>query len=216
MRGARRIKTYSFGSGGVGFVTAMSTPPGILVVTGASGSGKTATVRALEARALAGVRCYYFDAVGVPSAEDRGSGGPEGWQAVTTKEWLSRLAADPDGAEVYVLDGQTRPSFVRSAVEGTRTALVRIVLLDCAPGVRHARLVGPRRQPELSNARMDCWAAYLRGQADALNLPIIDTSDLGIDAAVDALVVHVQQVRAERPAAEQQARADRLDAGRSA
>jgi len=63
------------------------TTPGILVVTGASGSGKTATVRALEARALSGIRCYYFDAVGVPSAEDRGSG-PDGWQAVTTREWI--------------------------------------------------------------------------------------------------------------------------------
>jgi len=181
------------------------TTPGILVVTGASGSGKTATVRALEARALSGVRCYYFDAVGVPSAEYRGSGGPEGWQAVTTNEWMRRLVADPDGADVYVLDGQTRPSFVRGAVEGNRRAFVRIVLLDCAPAVRHARLVGPRGQPELSSARMDCWAAYLRGQADALNLPIIDTTDLGIDAAVDALVVYVEQVRAEVAAAEQQA-----------
>jgi hypothetical protein len=67
------------------------TIPGILVVTGASGSGKTAAVRALEARALSGVRCYYFDAVGVPPVEQHGSGGPEGWQAVTTKEWLGRL-----------------------------------------------------------------------------------------------------------------------------
>jgi hypothetical protein len=48
---------------------------------------------------------------------------------------------------------------------------------------------------------MDCWAAYLRGQADALNLPVIDTTDLGIDAAADALVVHVKMVRAERAAA---------------
>jgi hypothetical protein len=178
--------------------------PGILVVTGASGSGKTATVRALETRALAGVRCYYFDAVGVPSADDRGSG-PDGWQAVTTREWIGRLSADPDGAEVYVLDGQTRPSFVRSAAERTHAALVRMVLLDCAPAVRHARLVGPRRQPELSNSRMDCWAAYLRGQADALNLPVIDTTALEIDAAVDALVVYVEQIKAERAAAEQQA-----------
>jgi hypothetical protein len=43
------------------------------------------------------------------------------------------------------------------------------------------------------------------GQADALNLPVIDTTDLGIEAAVDALVPYVQQVRAERAAAEQQA-----------
>jgi len=80
-----------------------------------------------------------------------------------------------------------------------------MVLLDCAPAVRHARLVGPRGQPELSNSRMDCWAAYLRGQADALNLPVIDTTSLELDAVVDALVVYVRQIQAERAAAEQQA-----------
>ena len=184
-----------------------TTAPGILVVTGASGSGKTATVRALEARALSGVRCYHFDTLGVPSVDSmyRGFGSPEGWQAVTTQEWIDRLVVNPDGAEVYVLDGQTRPSFVRTAAERTGTAFVRVVLLDCAPAVRRARLAGPRRQPELSDSRMDCWAAYLRGQADALDLPTIDTTDLGIDAAVDALVVHVQQALAERAAAEQRA-----------
>jgi hypothetical protein len=46
---------------------------------------------------------------------------------------------------------------------------------------------------------------YLRGQADALSLPVIDTTDLEIDAAVDALVVYVQQIKAERAAAQQQA-----------
>jgi hypothetical protein len=34
---------------------------------------------------------------------------------------------------------------------------------------------------------MDSWAAYLRGQADALGLPIIDTSRLTLQGAVDAL-----------------------------
>ena len=172
-------------------------------MTGASGSGKTETVRTLEGRALSGVRCYYFDAVGVPSVEDmrRDFGSPEQWQAVTTERWLYRFAADPDGAEVYVLDGQTRPSFVRDAAERARLPLARVVLLDCAAHVRHGRLVGPRRQPELSNPQMDCWAAYLRGQADALNLPVIDTTEIGIDAAADALVVHVEAVRTERRAA---------------
>jgi hypothetical protein len=115
----------------------------ILIVTGASGSGKTTTVRALESRSLPGVRCYYFDAVGVPAVEamEREFGSAESWQAVTTRVWLDRLAADPDSADVYVLDAQT-PSFVRSAVEHVGTVLVRIVLLDCAAHARHARLAG--------------------------------------------------------------------------
>src|SRR5215470_7781225 len=106
----------------------------ILIVTGASGSGKTTTVRELEARALPGVRCYYFDAVGVPAAEvmEREFGSGESWQAVTTRAWLERLTADPDGADVYVLDGQTRPSFIRSAIERIGATLVRVVLLDCS------------------------------------------------------------------------------------
>ncbi|HEY3248513.1 MAG TPA: hypothetical protein VGK88_09525 [bacterium] len=71
------------------------TAPAILVVTGASGSGKTAGVRALELRALAGVRCYYFDAVGVPSHEEmeRNFGGPERWQALTTQRWLDGISS---------------------------------------------------------------------------------------------------------------------------
>jgi hypothetical protein len=52
---------------------------------------------------------------------------------------------------------------------------------------------------------MDCWAAYLRGQADALNLPVIDTTSLEIDGAADALLVYVEMARAERQAAAEQA-----------
>jgi hypothetical protein len=187
--------------------------PAILAVTGASGAGKTAVVRALEARALPGVRCYYFDAIGVPSIDDmhRDFGGPERWQAVTTQRWVGHFAANPDAAELCVLDGQTRPSFVRRAVECAGIRLVRVVLLDCAPAVRHARLIGPRDQPALSNPQMDCWAAYLRGQADALDLPVIDTTDIGIEAAADGLLVHAQALLVERhTAAEQQHGADVL------
>jgi ABC-type glutathione transport system ATPase component len=43
--------------------------PALLFVVGASGAGKTAAVRAIEARALPGVRCYYFDTIGVPTPE---------------------------------------------------------------------------------------------------------------------------------------------------
>ena len=161
------------------------------------------TVRAVEARALPGVGCYYFDSVGVPSPEEmcRDFGTPGQWQALTTQRWLDRFAANSDGVDVCVLDGQTRPSFVLHAAERAGLALVRILLLDCASAVRHARLAGPRRQPELANTRMDGWAAYLRGQADALSLPVVDTTSITIAGAADALVVHIEAARAERQGA---------------
>jgi hypothetical protein len=34
---------------------------------------------------------------------------------------------------------------------------------------------------------MDTWAAYLRGQADALGLAIIDTTRAGVDSGVTRL-----------------------------
>lgn len=53
--------------------------------------------------------------------------------------------------------------------------------------VRAARLRGPRAQPELASERMEAWARYLREQAVALGLPVLDTSRLSVDEAAEAL-----------------------------
>jgi hypothetical protein len=160
----------------------------ILVVTGASGVGKTSAVRSLESRQRADIRCFYFDQIGVPSIEIMESkfGGAGGWQAHATRQWISRLAIDGLRGYVSVLDGQTRPSFVRSAAAPFPSVHFRIVLLDCDPGARGAR-VGKRGQPELATARMDAWSAYVRGQADALELPVLDTTLLTIQEVTNAL-----------------------------
>lgn len=172
--------------------------PALLFITGASGAGKTTAVRALEARALAGVRCFYFDAVGVPSPAEmiRHYGSGEAWQAATTVHWVRRLMAEE--ADVAVLDGQTRPSVIRAALVGARHALAQIVLLDCSSEERARRLAGPRGQPELATPQMSTWAAYLRGQADALELPVIDTTGQSMEAVTDALVAEVERLRAIR------------------
>jgi hypothetical protein len=78
----------------------------ILVVTGASGVGNTAAVQALDRRRTLGVRCFYFDSIGVPSADvmERDYGGGEQWQAWATTEWLTRLGGLPDEVRVAVID----------------------------------------------------------------------------------------------------------------
>ena len=172
--------------------------PGILVVTGASGTGKTVAVRALEERARPQLRCYYFDSIGVPSAEvmRRDFGGGEGWQADATHRWIERLASETAPGAVSVLDGQTRPSFVRAAAGEFPRAIVRIVLVECTPEVRLARLA-MRGQSDLATPRMEAWVAYLRGQADALGLPILDSSGHDIEEVADALEAEIEALREE-------------------
>jgi shikimate kinase len=160
----------------------------LLFLIGASGAGKTAVTKALEGCGIPWLRCYYFDSIGVPSTEimDRDFGGGENWQSVATARWVDRLAQDHDNS-IAVLEGQTRPSFILAALDRAHVRHASIVLLDCDPDVRAARLHGLRNQPELATPQMDGWAIYLRGQADALGLPVVDTSRQPIETVVNEL-----------------------------
>ena len=168
--------------------------PRILVVSGASGVGKTTLVRIVEARGIPGVWFHYFDAIGVPTPDQMSTefGDPANWQLAMTNRWIERLAT---ANGLSVLDGQIRPSTVRAAcrqfhVDG------HILLIDCSHAVREARLRDSRRQPELNTRDMACWASYLRGQADALDLPVLDTTDLSIEAGADWLQAHISALAA--------------------
>jgi hypothetical protein len=171
--------------------------PAILFVYGASGAGKSATVRALAARSLPGVRCHQFDDIGVPSIDvmTRDCGSVEAWQAHATRRWVEKLAAETQEPIVHVLEGQTRASMIRDALEACAAVVTQIVFLNCDTGVRNDRLRGPRGRPDLVTHQMDCWAAYLCGQAHALRLPIVDTTHLTIEDVADALVPHVEALR---------------------
>ena len=97
----------------------------------------------------------------------RWPGGGEGWQQWATEQWVTRLAER--NTPLQLLEMQTRPSFILPAVESHPGVVGRIILLECSTTVRSIRLTEFRQQPELVNARMENWAVYLRGQADALS-----------------------------------------------
>jgi hypothetical protein len=133
---------------------------------------------------------------------ERNYGGTDQWQASATREWLVRLAGLTSDISLAVLDGQTRPSFVFDAAAVAAPCAVRVALLDCSPQVRNSRLRTSRKQPELANVTMDLWAAYLRGQADALNLRVIDTTALSVSQAADQLESYVLRlIESDPPAA---------------
>lgn len=154
----------------------------ILVLTGASGSGKTSLVSALADTGISNITCINCDRYVLPN------GSPEGAQL---DHWISQIRLKPE-IELAVLDTQIRPHLALKILNRLGIVFFSVVLVDCNYDQRNARLRDLRGQPELANAQMDCWAAYLRGQADALNLPIINTTTSPVDRSVTELVCMVK------------------------
>jgi adenylate kinase family enzyme len=161
-----------------------------VILTGASGAGKTAIANVIAATLGHSVTCLHFDSIGVPSTaqmiEEYGSG--EGWQKAITFEWVKRIETDYLVSNARVLfEGQMRISFILEAIKRTQIQDYRIVLVDCNDGERRRRLVGSRSQPDLANPTMVNWARYLREEARELNSQILDTSDLDLATSAKAV-----------------------------
>jgi hypothetical protein len=154
--------------------------PAILILTGASGAGKTTLTLKLNELAIPGVEGINCDRVKIEADETVDSTDP---QVARLRYWISQLSKTETRIDLAVLDTQIRP---HRALEVLNQAAIvsQIVLIDCDPVERNERLHMDRSQPELANPQMDCWAAYLRGQADALDLSIIDTSHDPIDKSL--------------------------------
>jgi energy-coupling factor transporter ATP-binding protein EcfA2 len=168
-----------------------SSKPAILILTGASGSGKTTLTLRLGELSIPGVECINCDRVKVEVPE---TADPSDLQVAILRHWVSELSREGRNAELAVLDTQIRPHRAREVLNQAGIRYGEIVLVDCDPVKRNARLRGARMQPELANVQMDCWAAYLRGQADALNLPIIDTSEDSIEKGLEHLIQIVRKL----------------------
>ena len=162
----------------------------ILFVTGASGAGKTTAVEHLTGRAEWDDQIHFFDSVGVPSPDDMTEMEKAGrsWQRETIALWVERLAAANE--PVAILEGQMRPSWILAELLEYPSIRKTILLLDCTDDVREHRLVTLRGQPDLASEGMFRWAAYLKGQADALDSPVLDTSVLSPGAVADEIARH--------------------------
>lgn len=168
-----------------------SRQPAILVLTGASGAGKSTLILGLNELAIPGVKGINCDRVKIEidetlAASDR--------QAETLRYWISQMSQREIGIELAVLDTQIRPHVALEVLHQAAVEYGQIVLVDCEPVKRNERLRVERGQPELCNPQMDCWAAYLRGQADALNLSIINTSDAAVEKNVAELELLVSSL----------------------
>jgi RNase adaptor protein for sRNA GlmZ degradation len=171
----------------------------LVVLTGASGSGKTTIAAAIEAAFSDVVDVYYFDRIGVPSLEpmiaDHGS--PEAWQRAMVFAWWQRLAVASASGRNILFEGQMRLSFLAEAAAGSLGHTV--LLVDCDDATRAKRLCVDRRQPELAGLETMTWADYLRREAASFGCDTVDTSRLSIGESVAAITAYFPDLSRPSP-----------------
>jgi hypothetical protein len=168
-----------------------STP--LVILTGASGAGKTTIARRFLHEHPADCDVFFFDSIGVPSLETMESdfGGPEAWQRAMTLRWIEQIRPynrpTLSAQKPVLFEGQMRIAFVHEALAAQSVSNARIILIDCDDATRAARLHVACAQPDLANATMMNWARFLREEAHQLGAEILDTSHQTIEQCVNLL-----------------------------
>jgi len=97
------------------------------------------------------------------------------------------------GSQKLILEGSVKPTEVKEIAAQNSISHLKIVLIECGHEERKRRLIEDRDQPELDNLDIYAWAAYLRGQADALGLEIIDTTGAAVGESASKLIHSIER-----------------------
>jgi hypothetical protein len=107
------------------------------------------------------------------------------------RRWLGNIKIS-DAGSLVVLDGQARPKVIQDAAKEMGISAFHVPLMECAHEERRKRLLENLSQPDEDNLDITAWAAYLRGQADALNLEIIDTTGKSVEDSIRELALSIE------------------------
>lgn len=159
-----------------------------VILTGASGSGKTAIARTIEG-SHPSITVLRFDTIGIPSAEAMATFGnghqPGGaWQRAMTFKWMERIGPMLTAGKKVLFEGQMRIAFIHEALRASNIENARVLCVECDDSTRIWRLAHDRLQPELANESMMGWSRYLHREAFETGCEILDTTNLSLSDSV--------------------------------
>lgn len=169
--------------------------PLLVLITGASGAGKTFLTKALEkALNLEFASIAFFDSIGIPSVEEMRKywDSPEKWQEKMTHQWVERLALYQD-KKIIILEGQFNPQFAIKACQRLKLHNYLLINLYANKKVRNHRLIKLRAQPHLVNVKMDNWAELLKNKTYEAGGYVVDTSNSNIEIGLKDILQLIQE-----------------------
>ena len=119
----------------------------LLLVTGASGSGKSATLAAVaEKFRTESIACAEFDSIGVPADADTE------WRHGAVERWVQHAIGEQLQGRHLILFGQVPVGELLAAPSADRLDGIAACLLHCSPGNRRERLIARgKREDELAD-----------------------------------------------------------------
>lgn len=171
--------------------------PALILVTGASGAGKTHLIDAMEGAVVhPNIGYFKFDTIGIPSLEEmiEHSGSGEAWQRFATREWMKRFAEDPATPPAVIFEGQYNLDFAIEALQEFGFTDFRLIVATVPDEVMAQRLSELRGQPELVNNDMRNWAAFLKKQGQEKGALLLDTSSMSTEAAVHVIAQELIEI----------------------
>jgi uridine kinase len=142
----------------------------IILITGASGSGKTTILKAIELLLPENqISVNYFDDIGVPSVDIMIAeyGSCEKWQEEMTHKWMEKLTQITD-KEFIFLEGSFNPEFAKN--------YSHLFCIHADREIREMRLITQRNQPELASQDMEDFAQMLKNNTLKMGGIVVDSS----------------------------------------
>ncbi len=162
----------------------------LILITGASGSGKTTFLQALAQQIPAqDVAMFHFDDAGVPSTQEmiKQYGSPESWQKATTESWLKKISKIADKKTV-ILEDSFNPNFAVNYAKQVGLTNYKLICLYTDRSVRDKRLIELRKQPELATDDMENFAQFLKIQTLALGGTVINSDATYSPALISKII----------------------------